>query len=190
MAYLTALGLFFLIHLIPLKAGLRERFTARFGERGYRRLFRISVLLVVGLGIWGWSDFPNHYFYEPPLFLKQVHIVLMLPVVLLWVVAEVPNNIKRVVRHPMLYGMVLWATGHLLANGDLRSMILFITFLLFSVWAIRASNRRSPPIQHPKKPMRFDLITCLLAILLYALLVYFHGALFGMPVKAYFHTLF
>ncbi|TNC79643.1 MAG: hypothetical protein C9356_18235 [Oleiphilus sp.] len=190
MAYLGALALFFLIHLIPLKPATRQRFTARFGEKGYRRLFRIVIIAIVVMGVWGWSDFPNHYFYEPPLYLKQVHLMIMLPVVLLWVIAEVPNNMKRLVRHPMLYGMVLWAAGHLLANGDLRSMILFISFGGFSVWAIRVSNQRGEPVKHPRKPWRFDAMTCVLAALLYSLLVHFHGALFGMPVMPYFQTLF
>ncbi|MDX1453070.1 MAG: NnrU family protein [Oleiphilaceae bacterium] len=186
MLYPAALLLFFLVHLIPLNRLWRERFVAQWGERRYRAMFRIVIILIVVMGVYGWSDFPNVYFYEPPLYLKHLHIALMLPVVYLWVAAEVPNNLKRVVRHPMLTGMKLWAIGHLLANGDLRSMILFVSFLLFSILAVVISNRRGAWVKPAKQPLKYDVGVIAASVLLYVLLLHFHGHLFGMPVVQYF----
>lgn len=41
-----------------------------------------------------------------------------------------PYGIQRVSRHPFLWGVMIWAAFHLLANGDAASIVLFGTFLL------------------------------------------------------------
>ena len=35
------------------------------------------------------------------------------------------NNFKRLLRHPQLTGVLLWGVGHLFANGENRSLLLF-----------------------------------------------------------------
>jgi len=45
----------------------------------------------------------------------------------------VPSNIKRIVGHPMLAAVKVWALAHLLANGDLASILLFGSFLAYAV---------------------------------------------------------
>ena len=107
MLYISALVLFFMIHTLPFKPNLRQKLTKRMGEKPYKLVFRIIVVSIIFLGITGWSQFENIYFYEPSLLLKRIHLVLMFPVVYLWVIAEVPNNLKRFIRHPMLTGMKL-----------------------------------------------------------------------------------
>tara|TARA_R110001592_G_scaffold103298_2_gene291134 strand:+ start:1723 stop:2289 length:567 start_codon:yes stop_codon:yes gene_type:complete len=186
MLYISALVLFFMIHTLPFKPNLRQKLTKRMGEKPYKLVFRIIVVSIIFLGITGWSQFENIYFYEPSLLLKRIHLVLMFPVVYLWVIAEVPNNLKRFIRHPMLTGMKLWALGHLLANGDLRSIILFISIFIFAVLAVIARNRQSAPIERPTTPIKYDLAVFAGAVTLYYVLVIFHDNLFGMPVKPYF----
>ncbi len=189
MIYLSALALFFILHVIPFVPNFRSPLVDSLGEKRYKLIFRLCIVGCLLLGVFGWSRFPNVYFYEPSLTLKQIHLVLMFPVVYLWVLAEIPNNLKRFIRHPMLTGMKLWALGHLLANGDLRSMLLFISFLIFSVIAVIASNRRDEHTPQQRTPFKYDIAVCLIAIGIYCLLVNFHGHLFGMPVTPYFSFL-
>tara|TARA_B100000029_G_scaffold514313_1_gene616658 strand:+ start:1508 stop:2203 length:696 start_codon:yes stop_codon:yes gene_type:complete len=40
------------------------------------------------------------------------------------------TGITRVTRHPFLVGVVLWAAGHIIANGEVASMIFFGGFLV------------------------------------------------------------
>ena len=49
----------------------------------------------------------------------------------------IPNNVKRLLRHPQLTGVALWGIGHLLANGESRSIILFGGL---GAWAIAAPD--------------------------------------------------
>ena len=47
--------------------------------------------------------------------------------------AEEPaRGILRITRHPVQWGILLWAAAHLLARGDLKSAIFFGGFALLS----------------------------------------------------------
>jgi len=56
------------------------------------------------------------------------------------------RGMLRVTRHPFLWGVALWAAGHLMVNGDLASLILFGSLLVLSVLgpgSIDAKRRRA-----------------------------------------------
>ena len=185
MLYITALIIFFAVHVIPLHQTLRHYAIDKLGEKPYIGLFIIIIVSSIFMAVQGWNSFPNIYFYEPPLLLKQVHIILMLPVTYLWVAAEVPNNIKHFVRHPMLTGMKLWAVGHLIANGDLRSMLLFISILIFSIITVRVVNKREGRKQIKSTPIYYDVGVIGLSLIGYGAMLYFHGQLFGVQITHY-----
>lgn len=42
-------------------------------------------------------------------------------------------GVLRITRHPLMWGIALWALLHLVANGDLASLIFFGTFLSLAV---------------------------------------------------------
>jgi uncharacterized membrane protein len=48
--------------------------------------------------------------------------------------AYFPGEIKRRLKHPMLVGVKLWAFAHLIANGDLGSVLLFGSILAWAVY--------------------------------------------------------
>jgi uncharacterized membrane protein len=55
------------------------------------------------------------------------------------------RGVLRITRHPFLWGVVLWSGFHLLANGDLASVIFFGTFFvtaLLGTFSIDAKLRR------------------------------------------------
>lgn len=191
MLYITALIIFFAVHIIPLNKQLRAFSIDSLGLKTYLGLFVLIILGSIVMIFWGWNDFSNVYFYEPTTAIKQFHLALMLPVVYLWVAAEVPNNLKRFVKHPMLTGMKLWALGHLMANGDLRSMLLFISILIFSIIAVVIENRAIENKRETFKkikstPITYDIGVVALSIVGYGAMAYFHGNLFGVPIMPYF----
>lgn len=186
MLFITALIIFFAAHVIPLNQKFRTLATDKLGEKPYIGLFVLIILGSIVMMVQGWNNFPNVYFYEPPTLLKQVHLALMLPVVYLWVAAEVPNNLKRFIKHPMLTGMKLWALGHVIANGDLRSMLLFISILIFSVIAVIVVNKREECKEVKSTPIVYDIGVIAVSLMGYSAMVYFHSNLFGMSVMPYF----
>ena len=60
--------------------------------------------------------------------------------------AYLPGRIKAAVKHPMLVATKLWATAHLLANGNLADVLLFGGFL---AWAVADRISMKQRVQRP-----------------------------------------
>jgi uncharacterized membrane protein len=59
---------------------------------------------------------------------------------------DVVRGMVRVTRHPFLWGVAVWAAGHLLVNGDAAGIVLFAGMLalaLFGTVSIDAKRRRA-----------------------------------------------
>ena len=59
---------------------------------------------------------------------------------------DVVKGMLRITRHPFLWGVAIWAVGHLLVKGDAASILLFGTMLalaLFGTASIDAKRRRA-----------------------------------------------
>ena len=85
----------------------------------------------------------------------------------------------------MLAGIKLWAAAHLLANGDLGSIILFGSFLAWAVFDRISFKHRNdaggPPI--PVGGPTNDLIAIAVGVVAYLALAFaFHPAVIGVPV--------
>ena len=49
----------------------------------------------------------------------------------------------RITRHPIMWGLILWAAAHLLARGDTRSLVFFGSFLLLAGLGTRLMDSRN-----------------------------------------------
>ena len=81
----------------------------------------------------------------PPLAMRHLVAALMLPAVILVVASYIRGRIYTTLKHPMLAGVKLWAAAHLIANGDLGSIILFGSFLAWAVFDRISLKRRADP---------------------------------------------
>ena len=174
------LVLFIGIHILPTFTGARAALAAKLGENGYKLLF--SVISVAGLVliVIGYGQAPRDQVFEPSHTARVFLPAAMAIAFVLVAVASVPGRIRRVMRHPMMTGILIWAVLHLLANGDLASNILFGTFALWSVFAILSVEHRG------KRPggmgsLRLDLAGVAVGLLLYAVVLTYHNELFGVP---------
>jgi uncharacterized membrane protein len=173
------LVLFIGIHVVPAFAGLRGALAARLGENGYKILF--SVVSVAGLiltGV-GYGQVPPEQIFTPSQTARAFLPAAMAIAFVLVAVANVPGRIRRVVRHPMLAGVLIWAALHLLANGDLASNVLFGAFALWAVFAIPSAERRGKRLGSGPGSLKADLMGAIVGLLVFALVFHFHAALFG-----------
>ena len=107
----------------------------------------------------------------------------MLVALILFAAAFLKTNIKRYLRHPQLTSVLLWSVGHLLANGDSRSVILFGAMGVWSVIAMLAINRRDGVRQKPDAvPVSRDLIPVIVGVVLYAVAGWVHPYIAGVAV--------
>ena len=112
----------------------------------------------------------------------------MLPAFIFLVAAYVPGQIKAKLKHPFLVAIKTWALAHLIANGDLASIILFGSFLAYAVYDRIALKRRQPTglfgVPATGGP-RNDVIAIVLGVVLYVLfLVWLHPLLIGTAPSA------
>ena len=114
-----------------------------------------------------------------------VAVVLVWPAFICVIAAYIRGDIARVLKHPMLVGVKLWAVAHLIANGDLGSIILFGSVLAWAVYDRISLKHRSdpgaPPI--PYGGRQNDIIAVVVGTIIYlAFGLVFHPLWIGVPV--------
>lgn len=179
---ILGLVVFFGTHLLACFRGLRQRLIERLGEGGYKGLFSFGAAAGLGLIVWGMSMAPLVPIYDPPLWGRHVTFLFVLIAMVLFVAAYTPSHLRRWVGHPMLWGISFWAAGHLLANGDLASLLLFGSFLLYAQADRVLVNRRQVEAKPFEPDWIFDGAAVFLGAVTYAAVLVMHPYLFGVPV--------
>jgi uncharacterized membrane protein len=185
---IAGLVLFLGIHTLTMMRDARARVIARLGEGGYKIFYALVSVAGLALIAWGFSLYRQFEWvnvWYPPVWIRHIALALMLPAVILVVASYVRGRIFTTLKHPMLTGVKLWAVLHLMANGDLGSIILFGSVLAWAVLDRISLKRRTdagaPPI--PVGGVTNDLIAVGVGIVVYLALVFvFHPLVIGVPV--------
>jgi len=186
--------MFFTVHLVPANPDLRKGLVGRFGEGAYKAAFSAASLVALVLIVAGYHKLQvmpgkNPEIWSPPTGLRHVTLALMLPALILLVAAYIPSRIRTMAKHPMLAAVKIWAFAHLLANGDMGSIVLFGSFLVWAVYdRISLKSRQSfGPLGTKTGGLAGDLAAIVIGTALYvALLGGLHAMLFGVaPVPGW-----
>jgi len=163
----AAAAVFLLIHLAISGTRVRDALTGAIGEGPYMGLFSLaSIAVLVWLGFaYGHarSDPAQVAYWTVTPVTRWIQLGLTLIAFLLVVpglltpnptsvrqegALEKPDAVKgvlRITRHPFLWGVAIWAAGHLMVNGDTASLILFGTLLVLAIagtYSIDAKRKR------------------------------------------------
>jgi len=164
---IAAAAFFVLLHLVVSGTRMRDALTGRLGPGPYMGLFSLaSIAGLVWLGF-AFADASrssgNDVIWSVSPLTQAIQLVLQLLAVFFIVVGlttpnptsvrqegaldrpEVVRGILRITRHPFLWGVAVWALGHLLVNGDAASIVLFGSMLalaLFGTASIDAKRKR------------------------------------------------
>jgi uncharacterized membrane protein len=174
--------IFLSAHLIPSFAELRRKLVDWKGETVYLIGYALVSALGVALIIAGKATAPDVPIWQAPRWLNHLTMTAMLPSVILIAAAYIPNNLKRFIRHPFLWGFTLWSLSHILVSGDLASLILFGgigAFALFDMWS---ANRRGAQNSDKKLPLYMDVLLVSVGLIVYGVIAYVHPNLFGVAV--------
>ncbi|SOD92758.1 NnrU family protein [Caenispirillum bisanense] len=210
---------FIVPHLLVSPTAARPALIRLVGEQGYRGLYSaVSLAALVWMGV-AYGDAPYVAVWEPPVGLRHLSLILVpLAFVLLVLAVASPNptavtggraleegrapGIFAVTRHPMMWAFTLWAVAHLLANGDLASILLFGTILLVAQAGmvlldhrkarevpngfarLAAASSRTPFLAMIQGRARTTLrevgpVKILVGLVLFAVVLMSHRALFG-----------
>lgn len=229
-AFAWALAAFVLIHIGVAATGLRAALVGKIGEGPYRGLFSLASLallvwLIVAYGQMRADPFDplNETMWLTPDWLRIPAYALILLGLTLAVAGvltpgptlagyekkglaqpEPARGVLRITRHPFLWGIALWAAGHLLVNGERFAVMLFGALGLMVVFGARSIDRKGRA-RDPEAWSRFENVTSnvpfvaiargqnrlevselgwrvLLGLMVAVLIGFGHGRLFGAPV--------
>ena len=160
---------------------------AKLGYGPYMGLYSLVSIAGFVLICWGFDATRDAgSLYMAPSWGRHVNLALMLPSLILLVASQLPTGaIKKAVKHPMLVAVKLWAFGHLLANGELNSVILFGSFLAYAVIDRIAVKKRGDngPARDAAVSVMSDVGAVVIGGGLYvAILMWLHPILFGVAI--------
>ena len=223
-----ALALFVLSHIGISGTPARAASIGVIGERAYRIVFTLVSIALLGWLIYAFGqmrrdpfDPINAVLWQPAPWLRHVAYLLVLIGFVFAASGFTVRNptriggeaslnqsdgargIVRITRHPFMWGLVFWAAGHLLVNGERFALMLFGALGLMAIVGARALDRRKahaglegwdafeeatsnvPFLAIVQKRNRFALKEMWLGIgagvLAFALFGFFHGAIVGKP---------
>jgi uncharacterized membrane protein len=181
---IIGLLMWWVVHLFPSVAAVtRANLVNKFGLGPYKACFALLIVISVVIMVFGWRSIEPADIYIPPAWGKHVTYLLVLLTFILFIAAKRKTNIKRMLRHPQLTGLVLWSIGHLFANGDHRSLVLFIGLGVWAILEMAMINRRTGTwIKPDPVPVKAEVITVLLGSILFAALFLVHPYLAGVKL--------
>ncbi len=211
-------------HLGISSTPLRGVLVRSMGQSAYLGLYSLLATASLVYLIWIYTEVPRFdYLWLPDPSLYWVAKVTM-PVAMILMVGGfmVPNptmvgatlddagaedmarGVTRITRHPFQWAVVIWALGHIVANGDLVSILFFSAFGVLSfvgtflmdakkqrtfegAWEIYARKTSNIPFAallrgDNKLVLRELLAPILVGLVVYGLLYYFHDWLTGTVV--------
>lgn len=160
--FAMALTAFLAAHVIPSRPRLRGVLIARLGQGGYIAAYSLLSLALLWWLIVAAGDAPRVMLWDLDRAARWlVNLAMPVAVGLGTFAIAAPNplsfggratgfdpdrpGIAGITRHPLPWALLIWASAHLLANGEVAHVILFAIFAGFSVLgmvAIDARNRR------------------------------------------------
>ncbi|MEQ9465448.1 MAG: NnrU family protein [Haliea sp.] len=167
MATLAIAALAFLAtHLGISSTPLRGVLIASLGERLYQGLYSLVAVAILGWMIYAYGSVSHDdYLWYPSPALQLVASSLMLPSAVLLAMGLLSKNptavgmasavrqdlagIFRITRHPVQWAFLLWAIAHLLANGDVATVILAGTIGLVSGLGMLSIDARRRKLDDP-----------------------------------------
>ncbi|MBQ0824413.1 NnrU family protein [Microvirga terrae] len=187
---ILGLVIFLGMHAFSMARGARAALIARIGEGPYKGLYSLVslagiVLISVGYGQYRAGGYVP--VWDPPVWTRHLALLLVWVAFVCFVAAYLPGRIKRGLKHPMLVGVKIWALAHLLANGDLGSILLFGSILAWAVLARISVKRRDVAAQHggtaTPAGWRNDVLAVVIGTAVYLAFVFWlHPWLIGVPV--------
>lgn len=135
---------------------LRPVLVNAMGEWPYRGAYSLVALLTLVWMIWAYGDAPREQLWTG---FRPIAVVVI-PLALVLIACGYYRNptmvgadkllksddpargVIRITRHPIMWGVMLWAAAHMLARGELKSLVFFGAFVALAAVGTLAMDRR------------------------------------------------
>jgi uncharacterized membrane protein len=183
---IVGLIIFLGMHSFTIFRDGRAALIARVGATAYKGLYAVVSgvgLIVIIIGYRSYRQAGPIPVWNPPDFDRHITFLLMLFAFIFIASTYGQSHIRKVIKHPMLTGVKTWAVAHLLVRGDLGSILLFGSFLIWAVLARISIKRRAEVGPTFIANWTSDLIAIVVAVVVYfAFLLWLHRWLIGVPL--------
>jgi len=176
---ILGLVIFFAIHLVPVTP-LKEPLFNWKGEQGYKGVIAIISIIGFVLIVMGHTPGGEDTLWTPPAWGIGAAMMVMPFALILFVASNFKTNIGRVIPHPQLTAVLLWAAVHLINNADIASVLIFVSFGLYALIDMTLSKKAAKSTE--KLPITRDIAAVVIGGGLFALIVNFHQYLSGIPL--------
>ena len=176
---ILALGLaiFLGLHSIRIVAGgLRAKAIARLGERPWKGVYSLISAIGLVLLFRGFAEARRGapLLWTPPIWMRHITIALMLiSLILIGAYFFKKSHIAVAVRHPMVWAVVVWCAGYLLANcsgADLLLLGAFFVWCASDLWSAYRRDRLNA-VAYPVAEMGATTVAVVLGIVLWILFI-------------------
>ncbi|SFR40796.1 NnrU family protein [Litoreibacter janthinus] len=157
---------------------LRQSMTAKMGEAS-KGVITAALVLSIVLMVVGYRGADSDQVWYPPSFFGHINNLLMLLAFYVFgASAAKPAKVwlGTKLRHPQLTAVKIWAVAHLLANGDLASIILFGGMLAWAVISVILINRAEGPWTPPAQaPAKKEIVLVVITLVLFSVVAGIHA---------------
>lgn len=220
---LAAVAVFILSHMLPMRPRLRQPLERHLGRTGFLLGYSLMSLAIIYWLARAFAAAPFIPLWPWSIWAAWLPVILM-PLACLLIAAGASSKnpfslglgakgydperpgIVSISRHPLLWGLVLWAGAHIPVNGDAAGVILFGLLLLLSLVGTltldRTRQRRYAPEQWQRLVRgtvnipfsawtRIDWqgigwLRLLAAVLLYVVLLFAHQPVIGIAPPVFY----
>ncbi len=176
----TALFIFGVVHIIPAIPTWKTYAISVFGK-AYGAVYGILTLLLFAAVIWAFRLTNVAPLYEPPSWGRYANFGFTLLGFLCIGIFLFRGTWRNTLKYPMALGVGFWALGHMLANGDQRTTLLFAG--LAGIALLFASLKHLNGLFIPSEERQgHNLISILGGIAIYGIASQLHNVVAGVPL--------
>ncbi len=146
MTMLVAATIAFLATHFVSSTPLRPALVRAIGEWPYRGAYSLMALAALGWMIWAYAAAPRELLFAgwreaPYIAMPFVFVLLacgywrnptMVGADRLLKSEDPARGMIRITRHPIMWGIMLWAAAHIVARGDAKSLVFFGGFIVLA----------------------------------------------------------
>jgi len=182
MTYLVlGLLLWSVVHMVPaVPMSIRAWLIGHTDAVVYKGIFALLIVVAVASMVVGWKASSEELAFTPQAWGRGLNLVAMLVASVLFLGPYIASNVKRMLRHPQLTGVILWGVGHIVASGQWRGIVLFGGLAAWALVEIALLNRRDGVWAKPAPVSRMaDFRLVVAGVMFFAVFMFTHKWLFG-----------
>ncbi len=176
----SLLLLFGIIHINPAMPAWKAHAVKTFGK-AYGPIYGVLTLVLFAAVIWAFRQAETVPLYDPPNWGRHANFGFTLLAFMCVGIFAFRGSWRNTLKYPMAMAVSLWSFGHLLANGDQRSLLMFGGFAVIAILFAVLKNANGVFVPSEVR-QGHNLISILGGLALYGIAAQLHYVIAGVPL--------